>query len=103
MRLRRICRNDMKGSAFHQVRCRLIVLFVASVLPLLIPSELGAKTALLVVGNTTLSTGDNALKNRLNYYYTVAVLDDSASADTSKDLIVISASVDPALVGTKYK
>ena len=50
-----------------------------------------------------MSAGDNALKNRLNYYYTVSVLDDSAGADTSKDLIVISASVDPALVGTKYK
>ena len=50
-----------------------------------------------------MSAGDNALKNRLNYYYTVTVLDDSASADTSKNLIVISPSVDPALVGTKYK
>ena len=54
-------------------------------------------------GKHNLERDDNALKNRLNYYYTVSVLDDSASADTSKNLIVISASVDPALVGTKYK
>jgi hypothetical protein len=80
-----------------------LAVFVAGILPLLICSPSEAKTALLVVGNTTLTASDNALKNRLDYYYTVSVLDDSASADTSKNLIVISASVDPALVGTKYK
>jgi len=81
---------------------RLIALF-AAILSLLIFGEAGAKTALFVVGDTTLSADDNALKNRLDYYYTVSVIDDSAVADTSKNLIVISASVDPIVVGTKYK
>lgn len=62
-----------------------------------------AKTALLVVGNTTLGVSDAALQTRLNHYYTVTVVDDAAPVDTSKNVIVISASVDPALVGTKYR
>jgi hypothetical protein len=102
MTLGRTCRNDVKGLVFLHHRYRFVAFF-AAMLPLFIPTEVEAKTALLVVGNTTLSVGDTALKSRLNYYYTVSVLDDSANADTSKDLIVISASVDPALVGTKYK
>jgi hypothetical protein len=77
-----------------------VVMVFTGVLP---AGEAAAKTALLVVGNTALSASDSALQNRLNYYYTVTVRDDSASADTSKNLIVISASVDPARVGTKYK
>jgi hypothetical protein len=81
---------------------RLIALF-AAILSLLIFGEAGAKTALLVVGNTTFSADDTALKNWLDYYYTVSVIDDSTLADTSKNLIVISASVDPVVVGTKYK
>src|SRR5690348_4025109 len=81
---------------------RLIALF-AAFLSFLIFGEAEAKTALLVVGNTTLSADDTALKNRLDHYYTVSVIDDSAVADTSKNLIVISASVDPVVVGTKYK
>ena len=81
---------------------RLIAVF-AAILSLLIFGHAEAKTALFVVGDTTLNADDNALKNRLDYYYTVSVIDDSAVADTSKNLIVISASVDPIVIGTKYK
>ena len=65
--------------------------------------EIEAKTALFVVGSPALDANDSAIKARLDFYYTVTVLDDSAPADTTKDLIVISASVDPAFVGTKHK
>jgi hypothetical protein len=82
---------------------RLITFVTMMLLGVSISLEVEAKTALFIVGNTTLSASDSAVKNDLNYYYTVTVLDDSAAADTSKDLIVISASVDPALVGTQYK
>jgi hypothetical protein len=81
---------------------RLIALF-AAMLSLLIFGEAEAKRALFVLRDTALSADDTALKNRLDYYYTMSVIDDSAAADTSKNLIVISASVDPVVVGTKYK
>jgi hypothetical protein len=60
------------------------------------------KTALLVVGSTSLGASDAALKERLDHYYTTTVRDDSATAIT-KDVIVISTSVDPNTVGPKYK
>ena len=46
--------------------------------------------------------GDNALKSRLNVYYTVTVTDDSSAA-RSDDVIVIAPSVDAATLNNKYK
>jgi len=63
-------------------------------------------TALLVVGNTTLSIPDQNMKNRLtNLGITVTVKSDAAvtTADaTGKGLVLISASVDPVNVGSKF-
>ena len=70
---------------------------------MVMPLASNAKTALFVVGNTTLGASDAAIKKRLDYYYTTTVRDDGASADTSKDVIVISSSVGAGTVGTKYR
>lgn len=67
--------------------------------------------ALLVVGNTTLSTGDTALRNRLanTLGYAVTVVADNltaasvSSAASGKGLIVISESVKDTNVGGNYK
>ena len=67
------------------------------------PQACLGKTALLVVGSTTLNASDLAIKKRLDYYYTTTVRDDGASTDTSKDVIVISSSVGVGTVGTKYR
>ncbi len=65
-----------------------------------------APTALFVVGNTSLSTGDAAVKTRLESLgYTVTVKQDSAAVTgdaTGKALVVISSTVVPANVGGKY-
>jgi hypothetical protein len=68
-----------------------------------LPAEAATKTALLVVGSTALGAGDAAIKARLDRFYATTVLDDGAPADTSKDLVVISASASPSLVGARYK
>jgi len=73
---------------------------LAAATALFTPVGAAAKTALLVVGSTTLSASDAALKGRLDHYYTTTVRDDGAAADTSRNLIVISAT---ANVGSKYK
>ena len=65
---------------------------LAAAIGLFTPVGAAAKTALLVVGSTTLNASDAALKRRLDRYYTTTVRDDGAAADTSKNLIVISAS-----------
>ena len=69
---------------------------------LALPAEAATKTALLVVGSTALGAGDAAIKARLDRFYATTVLDDGAPADTSKDLVVISASASPSLVGARY-
>jgi hypothetical protein len=61
------------------------------------------KTVLLVVGSTTLSASDAALKRRLETYYQTTVRDDGATADLTKDAIVVSGSVVASTLGTKYK
>ena len=70
----------------------------------LLPATPAAATsALLVVGSATLTANDIALKQRLERYYTTTVRDDDEAADTAKNVIVISGSVDAAALGTKYK
>lgn len=59
----------------------------------------GSKSALLVVGNTTLSAGDAALRTRLeNLGYAVTTRDDNgaSAAAAGKSVIVISESVETA-------
>jgi hypothetical protein len=62
---------------------------------------------LLVTGSTTLNPSDSAIKTRLeNLGYTVTVKDgaSSATADaTGKAVVVISSTVTPASVGTKFR
>jgi hypothetical protein len=66
-----------------------------------------AKTALFVVGNTTLGAGDAAIKTRLqNSGYTVTVKQDTASVTgdaTGKTLVVISSTVTSANVNSKFR
>jgi hypothetical protein len=66
-----------------------------------------AKTALLVVGSTSLTAADAAIKARLEGLgYAVAVVDDgqSTSADANgKALVVISSTSQAALVNTKFR
>jgi fibronectin type 3 domain-containing protein len=65
-----------------------------------------APAALFVVGNTSLSTGDAAVKTRLESLgYTVTVKQDSAAVTgdaTGKSLVVISSTVDAPDVGNKF-
>ncbi len=64
------------------------------------------KHALLVVGNTSLSSADTALRTRLESIgYSVTVRSDAGSSSsdaTSRHLVVISGSVSPSNVGTKF-
>jgi hypothetical protein len=64
-------------------------------------------SALLVVGNTTLSAVDTAIKTRLqNLGLTVVVKSDTTSVSTDatgKKVVIISDSVTPANVNTKFK
>ncbi len=64
-------------------------------------------SALLVVGNTTLSAVDTAIKTRLqNLGLTVVIKSDTASVSadaTGKRVVIISDSVMPANVNTKFK
>jgi lysophospholipase L1-like esterase len=69
----------------------------------IMPASAVAKTALLVVGSTTLSASDTALKQRLETYYPTTIRDDGATADLTKDVIVVSSSVVASTLGTKYK
>ncbi len=65
-----------------------------------------ALTALYVVGNTTLNTGDAAVKAKLESMgYTVTVVGDAASTTTDatgKTIVLISATVASGNVNTKY-
>ena len=70
------------------------------------------RNVLFVVGSTTLNTGDNAIKTRLqNLGYTVTVKAAGSTSSTAiqtgdadgKALIVISSTVTPANVGTKFR
>jgi thermitase len=65
------------------------------------------RKALLVVGSTTLSSGDSSIKSRMeNLGYTVTVQDDDTSASsnaTGKDVVIISASVSATAVNTKFR
>ena len=88
---------------FSRSRNRFLSSLVATVLTIGFGSATESKTALLVVGNTTLDPSDAAIEQRLDHYYKTTVRDDSATADTTKDLIVISQSADFNTVGTKYK
>lgn len=68
----------------------------------------GAPTALFLVGDAaTLNSGDNAVRNRLQTLgYVVTLKDDNgplaASDATGKNVLLISATVDAALVGSAY-
>lgn len=65
------------------------------------------KTALFVVGSTSLNSADNAIKTRLvNMGYQVTVVSDGSCNTThaeGKGLIVISASVNSSYVNSKYR
>jgi hypothetical protein len=65
------------------------------------------KKALMVVGSTTLNTGDAAVKNkleRLGYVVTLKTGKASSAADaTSKDLVVISSTTDSVDIKTKFR
>lgn len=65
------------------------------------------KNALFVVGYTSLNSGDNQVKKRLeNLGYTVTLVDDdycSTSNADGKGLIVISSTVNSSKVGSKYR
>jgi hypothetical protein len=65
------------------------------------------RSALLVVGNVTLGTGDAALNNRLKAMgFTVTIKDGTSSATsdaTGKALIVISSTVTSTTVNTKFR
>ncbi len=71
------------------------------------PPATQLKTALYVVGNTTLSTADTTLKNRLESKgYQLTTVKDSSSTSaqaTGKNVVVISASVSSGNVNTKFK
>ena len=62
---------------------------------------------LFVVGNTTLSAGDNAVRNRLTSQGYNVMLEDAHSVETSdangKDLVIISSTVSSSVVGTKFQ
>jgi hypothetical protein len=64
-------------------------------------------TALFVVGNTTLNTGDAAIKTRLtNMGFAVNVVSASAAVSgdaTGKNLVIISSTVSATSVGTKFR
>jgi len=63
--------------------------------------------ALFVVGSTTLTASDAAVKARLEALNNIVTVKDAASATTAdangKALVVISSTVSPASVGTKYR
>ena len=63
--------------------------------------------ALLVVGSTTLNSGDSAAKTRLEALnYVVTVKDASAAANTDangKAVVVISSTISPNTLGTKFR
>jgi uncharacterized repeat protein (TIGR01451 family) len=63
--------------------------------------------ALFVVGSTTLSSSDGVVKTRLealNYVVTVKTGTNAATADaTGKAIVVISSTVTPTSVGTKFR
>src|SRR4051812_38163972 len=80
-----------------------IVLALALAAAWLMPTSAAATTALLVVGSTTLNASDTALLRRLERRYATTVRDDGASADFAKEVIVLSSSVDPSTLGSKYK
>lgn len=80
--------------------------------PQLVMRTVQARDVLLVVGSTTLNTGDNAVKTRLqNLGFTVTVKAAGSTTNTSikaadadgKALVLISSTVTPANVGTKLK
>jgi alpha-tubulin suppressor-like RCC1 family protein len=64
-------------------------------------------SALLVVGNTTLGTGDTAVRNRLQSLgLTVTVVKDSTATTanaTGKVVVVVSSTVSPTSVNTKFR
>jgi len=63
--------------------------------------------ALFVVGSTTLTASDAVVKTRLEALNNIVTVKDAASATTAdangKALVVISSTVNPASVGTKYR
>ncbi|HLM00944.1 MAG TPA: DNRLRE domain-containing protein [Pyrinomonadaceae bacterium] len=80
--------------------------------PQLIMQTTQPRDVLMVVGSTTLNTGDNAVKTRLqNLGFTVTVKAAGSTTSTSikstdadgKALVLISSTVTPANVGTKLK
>ena len=71
------------------------------------PSITVNSAALLVVGSTTLNTSDAAVKARLEALNNVVTVKDAVSVTTAdangKALVVISSTVTPASVGTKFR
>jgi hypothetical protein len=71
------------------------------------PTVAVTSPVLFVVGSTTLNTGDVAVKARLEALNHTVVLKDGASATvadaTGKALVVISSTVTPTSVGTKFR
>ena len=67
----------------------------------------GSYEALFVVGNTSLNSGDQAVKDRLEFLgFNVTVVDDQASTTADADdkgLVVISSTVISGSVNTKFK
>jgi hypothetical protein len=65
------------------------------------------KSALLVAGSSTATSDETVLSNTLKKMgYNVTVLDDNALVSTStdrQDIVVVTASSDPAVVGTKLR
>jgi hypothetical protein len=65
------------------------------------------KTALLVVGSTSLNTGDASVKSRLEalgFTVTVKAASSSSTADaTGKTLVLVSSTVSSSSVGTKFR
>jgi hypothetical protein len=63
--------------------------------------------ALLVAGSTTLNSSDTAIKTRMEALNNVVTVKDAASVTTAdangKALVVISSTVTPATVGTKFR
>jgi hypothetical protein len=75
--------------------------------PQLVLWTTSARTALLVVGSTTLNSGDNAVKTRLqNLGYTVTAVASNTSLNASSangmSLVAISSTVTPANVTNKF-
>ncbi len=67
-----------------------------------------SKNVLFVVGNATLNSGDAAVQNRLvnifGYQVTVRTGSAAQTSDaTGRDLVIISSTVNPANVGTKFR